>query len=43
MRRERYRKVLIVLAVIITLLGIWCLLNLNPTDPVMKGTFVYVY
>ncbi len=43
MRRERYRKILIILAVVITLIGIWCLFNLDPTDPVMKGTFVYVH
>ena len=41
MRREKYRMFLIVIAVLIILVGIWCLIDLNTSNQVIEGTFVY--
>lgn len=41
MRRRRYRIFLIVLAIIIVALGVWCISELNRTNMVIEGTFVY--
>ena len=41
MRRDNYRKLLIVIAILIILVGIWCLVDLNTSNPVIEGTFVY--
>lgn len=41
MRRNKYRIFLIIVAIIITLVGIWCIVDLRAADQVVKGTFVY--
>ena len=41
MRRDKYRMFLIALAIVIALIGIWCLVDLNTSNQMMEGTFVY--
>lgn len=41
MRRDKYRIFLITIAIIIALVGIWCLIDLNTSNQVIEGTFVY--
>ena len=41
MRRDRYRMLLVTIAIIIVLVGIWCLIDLNTSNQVIEGTFVY--
>ncbi len=41
MRRERYRKILILLAILIVLAGIWGLCQMKDSTQIIEGTFVY--
>ena len=42
MRRKNYRILLIAIAIIIILMGVWCLIDLNTSNQMIEGTFVYV-
>lgn len=41
MRREKYRMLLIAIAILIVLIGVWCLIDLNTSNQIIEGTFVY--